>query len=367
MSPNTPTTDPIEPPTDVPEIQRGDWLTLSAPDPVTEYLTVHHWDRLQSPVSWQVARLSRAAHVYRETSTGWAVVVKFYAVKTGDKAERYASREFECTQRAQAAGLGEGDVRAVRPLATWGGALFLEYVDGLTLEDIIAVRRSRPGTLTPSLERVAQLLATLHTHGAQPDPSTSSGQSVRPDFQSSTAYARKLVRHLVRWGILESDPIVRDGLLRSIDRWAAYSGMEEFAPALTHGDATTSNFIFPWDVREPPPAPPDRAGGSNDGGVVAIDWERLYVADPAADLGRLMAEVSHSIKQHGGSVAEAVPVVQRLADAYCRASPACVDAEALLERARFYQASSTLRIARNGWVSRLDRMALVAQALVLLI
>ena len=37
-----------------------------------------------------------------------------------------------------------------------------------------------------------------------------------------------------------------------------------------------------------------------------------------------------------------------------------------MKRARFFQASSTLRIARNGWVSRLDRMGLVAQALALL-
>jgi len=138
-------------------------------------------------------------------------------------------------------------------------------------------------------------------------------------------------------------------LTRAIDHWSARSVAGEYRPALTHGDATTTNFVFPWT-----------------GGVVAVDWERLYVADPAADLGRLMAEVAHSIKQHGGSVAEAVPFVQRLTDAYCKVLPASEDREALMERARFYQATSTLRIARNGWVSKLDRMALVAQALALL-
>lgn len=125
--------------------------------------------------------------------------------------------------------------------------------------------------------------------------------------------------------------------------------MQDFTPGFNHGDATTSNFIYPWD-----------------GGVVAIDWERFKVADPAADLGRLMAEVSHSIKQHGGSVAEAEPFVQRLVEAYCGAVPAGWNVGALIQRARFYRAQSTLRIARNGWVSRLDRTALVAQAAVLL-
>jgi aminoglycoside phosphotransferase (APT) family kinase protein len=114
-------------------------------------------------------------------------------------------------------------------------------------------------------------------------------------------------------------------------------------------DGKPTNFIFPWT-----------------GEVVAVDWERLRVADPAADLRRLMAEVTHSIKQHVGSVAEALPFVQRLANAYSQALPDGTDVEALIERARFYQASSTLRIARNGWVSRLDRMGFVAQALALL-
>jgi hypothetical protein len=335
------TIDLIEPPADVPEIQRGDWLALPLPDPVADYLVDQHWDQPTPPVSWEVARLSGAAYVYREMTAAWAVVVKFYTVKTGESAQRYAGRELACTRRASAAGLAEGAVRAVRPLTVWRGALLLEYVDGLTLEDVIAVRRSRPGTLATSLEGAARLLATLHTRGSQPDAS--------PEFQPAVSYAHELVGDLVRWGILESDPVVRDGLKRSIDAWAARSAMEGYLPALTHGDATTTNFIFPWT-----------------GEVVAVDWERLHVADAAADLGRLMAEVAHSIKQHGGSVAEAMPFVQRLAGAYSQALSDGTDVEALLERARFYQASSTLRIARNGWVSRLDRMGLVAQALVLL-
>jgi hypothetical protein len=341
MASNEKTIDLIEPPADVPEIQRGDWLALPLPDPVAEYLTDQHWDQPTPPVSWEVARLSGAAYVYRETTTGWAVVVKFYTVKTGKSAERYAARELACTRQAVAAGLGGGELRAVRPLAAWRGALFLEYVDGLTLEDVIAVRRSRPGTLATSLEGAARLLATLHTHGSQPDAA--------PEFQSAVSYAHELVDDLVRWGVLESDPVVRDGLKHSIGAWAGRSGMEGYTPTLTHGDATTTNFIFPWT-----------------GEVVAVDWERLYVADPAADLGRLMAEVAHSIKQHGGSVAEALPFVQRLTSAYSKALPADTEVEALMERARFFQASSTLRIARNGWVSRLDRMGLVAQALALL-
>ena len=330
-----------QPPVDVPDIQRGDWLALPASDPVVQFLDAQLWSEVTPPSAWEVARLSPAVYVYRETITHWAVVAKFYAVKTGEKAKRYARREFECTQRAREALSTDPALRAVAVLATWRGVLFLEYVDGLTLEDTVAVRRSRPGTLNPSLEGIAQLLVTLHTQGVQPDAA--------PDFEAPAAYARELVHDLVRWGVLESDPVVRDSLNRLIDQWAREPAMAEFSPVLSHGDATTSNFVFPWT-----------------GGVVAVDWERLEVADPAADLGRLMAELGHSINQHGGSVAEAVPFVGRLAGAYRQALPGMVDADALLARARFYQASSSLRIARNGWVSKLDRMALVAHALALL-
>jgi hypothetical protein len=54
-------------------------------------------------------------------------------------------------------------------------------------------------------------------------------------------------------------------------------------------------------------------------------------------------------------------------DAYQQVRDDGTDTEAIVRRARFYQASSTLRIARNGWVPRLARTALVAQAMALLV
>jgi len=332
---------PLEPPTDVPEMQQGNWSILPPSDALAEYLAANHWERPAPPAAWEVARLSHAAYVYRETSTQWTVLAKFYAAKTGSSAIKYARHEFKATQRAIASGLASDPVRAIRPLGVWRGVLLLEHVDGLTLEDMIAIRRSRPGNLTSRLEHVAECLATLHFHGIQLDKS--------PDFETSVSYAHKLVDNLSKHGVLQDDPILRHGLLRAVDRWAVQPMMHNFTPTFTHGDATTSNFVFPGD-----------------GGLVVIDWERFKVADPAADLGRLTAEVSHTIDQQGGNVAEAIPLLQHLADAYRQALPADWDAGALTERARFYQATSTLRIARNGWLSRLDRMALVAQALALL-
>jgi hypothetical protein len=332
---------PIEPPADVPEIQRGNWLALSAEDPVVGHLTEALWDLRERPKSWELARLSSAAYIYRETWTNWTVVAKFYVVKAGSSAQEYAQRECDRISQVQVIGLADERARAVNPLGLWRGVLFLEYVSGLTLENIIAVRQSQPGRMRDALGWAARFLARLHVRSLREDE--------QPDFESSVRYAHGVVEELAKHGVLHDYPVTRDGIARLIEGWGARSEMEDFGPCLTHGDTTTTNFIFPGD-----------------GGVVVVDWERLYAGDPAFDLGRLMAEITHSVSQHGGNVAEAEPFVAYLTDAYCRALPEGWDGDGLVSRARFYRASSTLRIARNGWVSRLDRTALVAQAMALL-
>ncbi len=331
----------LSPPAEVPEIQRGNWLPLSRQDPVAIYLLEQQLPAEVTGERWEVARLSQAAYIYRERESGWGAVAKFYTVKAGGAAERHAARERDRILRARALGLAEEGMRAVEPFAIWRGILFLEYLDGLTLEDTIAVRRSRPGALTDSLTGAARFLATLHRNGVQPD--------VRPDFESAVAYAEKVAHQLAKYGVLEHYPVTTRGLRQLIAGWAAKETMAHFTPTLAHGDVTTTNFVFT-------PA----------GAVVVIDWERLETADPAFDLGRLMAEVTHSIQQHGGSVGEAEPFVEHLVETYGNALPEDWDIDALRRRARFYRASSTLRIARNGWVSRLDRTALVAQGMALL-
>lgn len=332
---------PLVPPAEVPEIQRGNWLDLPADDPVVEYVVETLWDNPAHPASWATARLSGAAYVYREAFSQWGVVAKFYTAKASSSPHKYASREWRRTRRAAAAGLDRGEARVVKLLGLWRGALFLEYVQGLRLEDVIAVRQSQPGRLAASLEQAARFLVSLHIHTGQPH--------YQPKFESYVTYAHRVVEQLAGHGVLQYDPIAVDGITRLIDHWASEDKMRDFAPVLTHGDTTTTNFLFP-----------------ERGGVVVVDWERLRVGDPAFDLGRLMAEITHSINQHGGSVVEAEPFVHRLVEAYRQALPVNWDAAALVDRARFYRASSTLRIARNGWVSRLDRTALVAQAMALL-
>lgn len=61
-----------------------------------------------------------------------------------------------------------------------------------------------------------------------------------------------------------------------------------------------------------------------------------------------VAEVSHSVVRHVGNAEEAEAVVRHLDQAYALSRPRGWDRDAIGQRARFYRASSTLRIARNG-------------------
>lgn len=331
----------LNPPADLPEILHGNWLPLPIEDPVIVFLISNYQEYFDPPGSWEVARLSSAAYLYREAASGWTVVAKFYAPKKEDQAEKFAWRELNLIEQGRESNPMSDKVRPVLPYGVKHGVLFLEYVDGLTLEDSIAIRRSQPGKLIPNLKVIAKFLAKLHEGTANTES--------EPDFDKRVMYFQKLIDNLVRYGVLKDDPVVAEGLASLVERWTDDPRMMNFTPVLIHGDATTTNFVFPWE-----------------GGMVAIDWERAKFADPASDLGRLMAEVAHSVKQHGGSAIEAQHFVFSLAQAYCQALSGKWDKNALLDRARFYQALSIARIARNGWVSRLDRTALVAQAMALL-
>ena len=319
----------------------GDWVSVRNDDPISNYLTTHLWMQKNRPTKWQVARLSPAVYVYQEKITGWVVAAKFYVEKTGADAEKHAAREHQYTQLAWKNSFPKDEFRVVKPLGLTNGTLFIEYVSGLTLEDKIAIRRSKPGELRKSIEKLGKFLAVLHTESQQ-KPS-------KPDFGGAADYGYKVVDNLSKHGVLQNNPIATNSLGRLIEKWAAKKRMWEFELVQIHGDATTTNFIF-----------------NSTGNGVAIDWERSKFDDPAADIGRLAAEIMNSIDRHGGSYAEAQDFVKILFDSYNQRLPHNWNPTELGERARFYQAISTLRIARNGWLSRKDRMALVILAFSLL-
>lgn len=336
--------EPLEPSAALQALESGEWSQL-APDALTAHITTHYWPHDALPQGWAAGRYSRAVYLFREAATGWGVVAKFYAYKTGASAPRHAERERQRVERVRALGLADGSVRAIRPLGAWRGVLFIEHVEGLSLADLIAVRRSLPGRLLPALDRTAALLARLHVNGRQPDAA--------PDVAKAVSDALERVDSLEEHGVLGDEQLAAAALRRLMARWGDDPAMGRYTPALIHGDATSTNFVFPT--------------GDPESAVVAVDWERLDVGDPAFDLGRLMAEVSHSVREQGGNGVEVAHLIEHLGDAYCCARSDDDEAAGIIERARFFRAASTLRIARNGWLSRLARMHLVVEAMGLLV
>ncbi len=332
----------LQTPPTAPKIEQyRDWFPLPDSDPVIDYLVKSLWDKEKQPASWMAARLSPAAYIYQEQATGWKILIKFYVSKTGVDAVHHAEREYRLTQQAWQNLGSKESIRSVQPLGLWEGLLFLEFVEGLTLEDKIAIRRSQPGDLLRTIKTAGILLSRLHQNSIQ--------QQFVPDFSKSVNYAQKVVGNLARHGVLQDHPNVQNALLRLFDKWAKDQNMWDFDLVFNHGDATTTNFVNPPG-----------------GGLVAIDWERSEFNDPAADLGRLMAEITHSINQHGGNFEEGMAFSQQLEEAYCAEMPSSWNADKLRHRAKFFQATSTLRISRNGWLSHLDRLSLVLQAFGLL-
>jgi aminoglycoside phosphotransferase (APT) family kinase protein len=319
----------LQPPT---EIDGNRWYDVPPADALARHLT----DRFGRGPVWQVTRLLGAAYAYR-TAGGETIVAKYYSLKTRFDVHRHATCERTAIERARRV---VGDA-VVEVLDQFRGVLIMPYVTGLSLQSAVAVRRNHAGTLSDQLAAIATVLAKLHGKTTQAERLL--------DFTPAAAYGRQVVRELSDYGVLEGDPLTRRALEELISRWGDRPRMHDFVPALVHGDATTGNFLFPANDR-----------------VIVLDWERSQLGDPAQDLGRLAAEVTHSIVQHGGNVAEALRLIDDFTAAYCAALPVGWSADALCKRAPYYRAISSLRIARNSWSPRSRRALLVGQALALL-
>lgn len=320
------------------DYERG-WQAVPAGDSVIAFLLRQPWAGERERTGWLVRRLTGGAYLYRAPG-GWQVVGKFYAAKTERFPVEYARQELEAIRRARIA-LGSAGAQVVREYALWQGVIFLEHVDGPTLEEILASPPLLAAEGQARLQQIARLLARLHSATAQP--------AAWPDFAPVREHAHGVVADLAA-DLLRDEPARWQWLDERIARQAGNDLLHSFTPVFTHGDATTGNFVF------------DGAGA-----LVALDWERAQIGDPAADLGRLLAEVGHSLRQQGQGQTAASALLQATKDSYrvCSAGETPRPAEwweRLRSRARFYEAISMLRIARNVWVGLPFREELVRRA-----
>jgi hypothetical protein len=149
-----------------------------------------------------------------------------------------------------------------------------EFCYGAPLIDFIlkAIREGARGPLFQKLTALAYFLATAHNRTATGD---------RVDFNRDSFYFDRIVNQLKNWGHVGRDDAEQFHFLK--DRWRERGFMWEDNLVFVHGDATPTNFLF------------------GDGlWVIAIDLERMKLADRVFDVGRLVGEIKHFFMQYAG-------------------------------------------------------------------
>jgi Ser/Thr protein kinase RdoA (MazF antagonist) len=126
--------------------------------------------------------------------------------------------------------------------------------------------------------------------------------------------------------------------------------MWEDNQVLVHGDATPSNLLFGRGLS-----------------VIAIDLERTKRADRTFDLGRIAGELKHYFLQAGGNEHAAEPFIGHFLWEYsCHFPDRNRAFRSITGRLPFQMALTLLRIARNSWVSAVQRARLVEEARIIL-
>jgi hypothetical protein len=290
------------------------------------------------PGDWTSEPLPSSRAVYRFSfSAGLNPVVgKFFAAyPTETSLDLGLAREYDNYLKLPALGLNSGAVpRLIGRLPEVGLGLLLEAVPGPDLDHLLA-QACRGGSppLYPALTRLARLLGRFHGAAAAAEP-------VSPE--PALAYLHKLLGQLTGAGLLT--PAEQADLAREGELWTARFAAYPDAQVLVHGDATPTNFLFP------------------DGLAVALDLERLRVADRLFDLSWVAGELKHAWGWRTGNFLAAEAAIRHFFGAYLQAlGPDPALAHRLHHLNPFYMALAELRVARNPYLSCAYRRELVAE------
>jgi len=329
-------------------------VTRLAPDaPLTRALCRLSAPLAAAPLAGEVAReplpSSREVQRFTFNGNGAAVVGKFFsAYPPRTPADHGLAQEYDNYLQAAARGLTNGCSRIPKLLGRHPASrlgLLLEAIPGPDLDALL--HRACLGhdfdPLYRGLANLAELLAFFHS---RPLPETPvSGLE-------ALSYLDKLRLQLHRMGLLTGE----DQAVLAEERAAWEVRLAQFSDrrVLVHGDATPTNFLFPDNGgRGRPPH----------GRAVALDLERLRMADRLWDLSWLAGELKHAWSWRTGNTAAAEAAIGHFFRAYLAALPGEPHlAERLFFLNPFYMALAELRIARNTYLSWDYRRWLVVEA-----
>jgi hypothetical protein len=321
---------------------------LSRKDPLYGYL---HHDILSQlgvngvPPDFRVYSIPASNHVYlyEDQGSGTRLVGKFFggiANRSPETGLHYMEREFNNLHHLRSLGFTGYPHYVARPLGRNGSVdcvLVEEFCLGTPLADFIvkAIREGAKEPLFQKLTALAYFLATAHNRTATGD---------RVDFNSDCTYFDRILDQLKQWGYLGWEEAQE--FYRLKDRWREKGCMWEDSQVLVHGDVTPSNILFGEGLW-----------------VIAIDLERMKLADRVFDVGRVAGEIKHFFMQYAGDTLRAEPYIGHFLWEYACHFPDRDGAFAsITRRVPFYMGLTLLRIARNSWIRGTYRRQLLDDA-----
>ena len=288
-------------------------------------------------------RLRASRPVYRFTFDGQAqaVVGKFFtSYPQFTSKDRGLVNEYHAYLQAPAWGLTGRVLCLPRLLGCHPHVhlgLLLEDIPGPDLDQCLAGAAHADGfqALCGRLEKLAELLAFFHSR-----PRRSQPVSPRPALH----YFHKLNRQLQAAGLVSQQELA--ALRAEGSAWEALISNYADYQVLVHGDATPTNFLFP------------------DGRAVAVDLERLRMADRLFDLSWVAGELKHAWGWRFHDFPGSEAAISHFFRFYMEALPADGSLTQRLYRLNpFYMALAELRIARNAYLSWDYRRSLIEEAL----
>lgn len=309
-------------------------------DPLYEILSFDVYEGINQP-AFHVERLSFNHLVYKyiEDKTGIAVVGKFFRLDERDEKLSRIKGEYSNLLRLRNAGFDNFPYYVVKPLAreeSIGLALIEEFIHGKDLDYYFrkAIFDKDTSRLNDRLSSLAAFLYAFHS-------GTGGGGLINLEEEGS--YFERIVKKLSRQHVI-SEGDVRD-YLRLRDKWLEMPFMVS-ERVIIHGDATPTNFLF-----------------MNRGDVVAIDLERIRMADRVFDIGMVCGEIKHAFLWRTGDLYVSEPFIRYFLMEYSSHFQETENAFIEITRRNpFYMALTELRIARNSWLDWDYRKRLVWEA-----
>lgn len=315
---------------------------LDYADPLYEILFSQVCPDVKGPLFHVNKMASGRVYKYTEEKSRIAIIGKFFRLDDTrrNRIVRIKS-EYDNLKTIRAYGFDIYPNYVVRPISrdeNIGLALIEEFIQGKDLDYYLkkAIFGGDGGVLKEKLSQLASFLFALHEK---------TGQKTAVNLDLVSAYFMKVLKRLHTQTVISDDD--SRTLLGLMEKWLDRTLIQNAKDVILHGDATPTNFLF-----------------TKNGGVVAIDLERMKNGDKAFDVGMVCGELKHAFLWRTGNPFNAEQFIKYFLKKYAMHSSDDKNAfRRITLRTPFYMALTELRIARNSYLDWNYRKRLVYEAM----